>query len=433
MITPEHDPIVRAMVDETPEQTPEQQPEGQPNAQKRENPFRRKNFRGKYPRPQRKPQTEFPSLEKVDELPPAIFGETAVEEKKPVQEERPQQQQRQPHPRPPQQPRQQRQPQPPRQPQEQKQSSNRITVSVIIPLLNEEESLRDLHEQLKNSLSRIGGNYELIFVDDGSTDNSFKVLRELKAKNPRVKAVRFRRNYGKSAALMVGFQKAQGEFVITMDADLQDDPAEIPNLIKELRAGYDVVSGWKKKRKDPLGKTIPSKFFNFVTGVVTGIKIHDFNCGLKGYKYDVVKSVNVYGELHRYIPALAHWLGFRVGETVVNHRPRKYGKTKFGMARYSRGFLDLLTVVFTTRYITRPLHLFGGWGILSTLAGLITSAWLIYEKYFNNQPLSNRPLFIVALIMIIVGVQFVSMGLLGELITKNQHMEKEYSIREEIN
>ena len=413
------------------EETPEQQPAPQQNSPKRDNPFRRKNFRGKYPRPQRKPESEFPSLEKPDELPVSIFGEEAiappVQEKKdqPVHQPRPQQQQR-----PPQQPRPQRQPS--RQPQEPKQPSGRVTVSVIIPLLNEEESLRELHEQLKNSLARIGGNYELIFVDDGSTDNSFKVLRELKSRNPRVKAVRFRRNYGKSAALMVGFQKAQGEFVITMDADLQDDPAEISNLIKELRSGYDVVSGWKKKRKDPLGKTIPSKFFNFVTGLVTGIKIHDFNCGLKGYKYDVVKSVNVYGELHRYIPALAHWLGFRVGETIVNHRPRRFGKTKFGMTRYSRGFLDLLTVVFTTRYFTRPLHLFGGWGILSTLAGFIISAWLTYEKFANNQPLGNRPLFIVALIMIIVGVQFVSMGLLGELITKNQHLEKEYSVREEI-
>jgi glycosyltransferase involved in cell wall biosynthesis len=247
-----------------------------------------------------------------------------------------------------------------------------------------------------------------------------------------VKAIRFRRNYGKSAALAVGFQKAQGDFVITMDADLQDDPGEIPNIIRELKGGFDVVSGWKKKRKDPLGKTIPSKFFNFVTAKVTGINIHDFNCGLKGYKNDVVKSVHVYGELHRYIPALAHWQGFKVGETIVNHRPRKFGKTKFGMTRYSRGFLDLLTVVFTTRYVTRPLHLFGGWGIVSTLAGLFISLWLIYEKYFNDQPLSNRPLFIVALIMIIVGVQFVSMGLLGELITRNQQMEKEYSIREEI-
>ncbi len=299
--------------------------------------------------------------------------------------------------------------------------------------MNEEDSLRELHEQLKNVLSRIGGNYELIFVDDGSTDNSFKVLRELRQRNNRVKAVRFRRNYGKSAALAVGFQKAQGDYVITMDADLQDDPGEIPNIIRELKGGLDVVSGWKKKRKDPLGKTIPSKFFNFVTAKVTGIDIHDFNCGLKGYKNDVVKSVHVYGELHRYIPVLAHWLGFKVGETVVNHRPRKFGKTKFGMSRYSRGFLDLLTVVFTTRYVSRPLHLFGGWGIVSSLAGLFISLWLIYEKYFSDQPLSNRPLFIVALIMIIVGVQFVSMGLLGELITRNQQMEREYSVREEIN
>ncbi len=412
------------MAEETPEQTPEPSSEQSNNNPKRENPFRRKNFRGKYPRPQRKPESEFPSLEKADELPVSIFPEVA--EEKQIQSQptpQPKQQQRT------QQPRQHKPPQ--TQPQQQAQSRNTL-VSVIIPLLNEEESLRELHEQLKNVLSRIGGNYELIFIDDGSTDNSFKVIRELRQRNNRVKAVRFRRNYGKSAALAVGFQKAQGEYVITMDADLQDDPSEIPNIVRELKGGLDVVSGWKKKRKDPLGKTIPSKFFNFITAKVTGINIHDFNCGLKGYKNDVVKSVNVYGELHRYIPALAHWLGFKVGETVVNHRPRKFGKTKFGMARYSRGFLDLLTVVFTTRYVSRPLHLFGGWGILSSLIGFFISLWLAYEKYFNDQPISNRPLFIVALIMIIVGVQFVSMGLLGELITRNQQMEKQYSIKEEI-
>lgn len=312
------------------------------------------------------------------------------------------------------------------------QSSSRMFVSVIVPLLNEEESLRELAEQLKNSLQRITQSYEVIFVDDGSTDGSFKVLREINARNRRMKAVRFRRNYGKSAAIMIGFQKAQGEYVITMDADLQDDPAEIPNLIKELRGGLDVVSGWKKKRRDPITKTIPSKFFNFVTGLTTGIKIHDFNCGLKGYKRDVVKSVNVYGELHRYIPALAHWLGFRIGEIPVNHRPRKFGKTKFGMGRFFRGFLDLLTLVFTTRFATRPLHLFGGWGIVSTLIGLGTGSYLAYEKLVNNIPLSNRPLFMVALIMIVLGVQFVSIGLMGELITKGQQSEKDYSIREEI-
>lgn len=411
------------MAEETPEQVPEASSEQSNNNPKRENPFRRKNFRGKYPRPQRKPESEFPSLEKTEELPASIFPDV-VEEKQ--NQPQPKQQQR-PH-----QQRPQKQPQPQTQSQSQSQSRNPL-VSVVIPLLNEEDSLRELHEQLKNVLSRIGGNYELIFVDDGSTDNSFKVLRELRQRNNRVKAVRFRRNYGKSAALAVGFQKAQGDYVITMDADLQDDPGEIPNIIRELKGGLDVVSGWKKKRKDPLGKTIPSKFFNFVTAKVTGIDIHDFNCGLKGYKNDVVKSVHVYGELHRYIPVLAHWLGFKVGETVVNHRPRKFGKTKFGMSRYSRGFLDLLTVVFTTRYVSRPLHLFGGWGIVSSLAGLFISLWLIYEKYFSDQPLSNRPLFIVALIMIIVGVQFVSMGLLGELITRNQQMEREYSVREEIN
>ncbi|MDP1677233.1 MAG: glycosyltransferase family 2 protein [Bacteroidota bacterium] len=411
------------MAEETPDQAPESSPEQPKNNPKRENPFRRKNFRGKYPRPQRKTESEFPSLEKVEELPASIFPEIAEEKQTQVQPQQPKHQ-----PRQPQQPRPQKQPQLPQQ-----SPSRNPLVSVVIPLLNEEESLRELHEQLKNVLSRIGGNYELIFVDDGSTDNSFKVLRDLRQRNNRVKAIRFRRNYGKSAALAVGFQKAQGDFVVTMDADLQDDPAEIPNIIRELKGGLDVVSGWKKKRKDPLGKTIPSKFFNFVTAKVTGIKIHDFNCGLKGYRNDVIKSVNVYGELHRYIPALAHWLGFKVGETVVNHRPRKFGKTKFGMTRYSRGFLDLLTVVFTTRYVSRPLHLFGGWGIFSSIIGLAISLWLVYEKYFNDQPLSNRPLFIVALIMIIVGVQFVSMGLLGELITRNQQMQREYSIREEIN
>jgi glycosyltransferase involved in cell wall biosynthesis len=384
--------------------------------QKRENPFRRRNFKKPFPPRPKKTESEFPSMEKAEELPASIFPE-AAEVKKP---EPRQHQQRQPqqNPRP-----QQRQPQ---------QSGGKPYISVIIPLLNEEESLRELHEQLKNAMVRISGNYELIFIDDGSTDNSFKVLRELRQRNNRVKAIRFRRNYGKSAALAVGFQKAQGEFVVTMDADLQDDPAEIGNLIRELKGGLDVVSGWKKKRRDPITKTIPSKFFNFVTAKVTGIDIHDFNCGLKGYKRDVVKNVNVYGELHRYIPALAHWQGFKVGETVVNHRPRRFGKTKFGMTRFTRGFLDLVTVIFTTRYVTRPLHLFGGWGILSSLFGMAIFGWLTYEKFFNDQAIGNRPLFLVSLIMIIVGVQFVSMGLLGELITRNQQMEREYTIREEL-
>ncbi len=322
-------------------------------------------------------------------------------------------------------------PQEARQPHQPSQHRPQNTeISVIIPLFNEEESLKELADQLKNTLARMGGRYELIFVDDGSTDNSFRVLRDLHFRNNRVKAIRFRRNYGKSAALMVGFQRAQGEFVVTMDADLQDDPAEIPNLIRQIKAGYDVVSGWKKKRHDPLTKTIPSRFFNFVTGFMTGVKIHDFNCGLKAYRRDVVKSVNVYGELHRYIPALAHWQGYKVGEAVVQHRARKYGKTKFGVGRFFKGFLDLMTVLFTTRYISRPLHLFGVWGMVSTFAGLCVDGYLVWEWIAGRTSLSNRPLFLVGLILIIVGVQFVSIGLLGEMITKGQHVEKEYSIRE---
>jgi glycosyltransferase involved in cell wall biosynthesis len=308
--------------------------------------------------------------------------------------------------------------------------SERLDVSVVIPLLNEEQSLKELTDQLKISLVRMGGHYELIFIDDGSTDNSFRVLRDLHFHNRRIKVIRFRRNYGKSAALMVGFQKAQGEFVVTMDADLQDDPAEIPNLIKQMKTGYDVVSGWKKKRHDPISKTIPSRFFNFVTALVTGIKIHDFNCGLKAYRRDVVKSVNVYGELHRYIPVLAYFQGFRIGEIVVQHHARKYGKTKFGISRFFKGFLDLLTVIFTTRYITRPLHLFGLWGMAGIMTGTIIDTYLIYEKIFKGEPLSNRPLFLLGLILIIVGVQVVSTGLLGEMITRGQHAEREYSVKE---
>jgi glycosyltransferase involved in cell wall biosynthesis len=317
-----------------------------------------------------------------------------------------------------------------RRPQQNFQQHNRLDISVIIPLFNEEQSLRELVDQLKNALVRLGGHYELIFVDDGSTDGSFRVLRDIHFHNRRIKVIRFRRNYGKSAALMVGFQRAQGEFVVTMDADLQDDPAEIPNLINKLKTGYDVVSGWKKKRHDPISKTIPSRFFNFVTGLLTGIKIHDFNCGLKAYRRDVIKNINVYGELHRYIPALAQWQGYRITETVVQHRARKYGKTKFGMGRFFKGFLDLVTVLFTTRYIARPLHLFGVWGIVSAFCGFVIDAYLTADKFLGKTSLTNRPLFLVGLILIIVGVQFVSIGLLGEMITKGQHVEREYSIRE---
>ncbi len=284
---------------------------------------------------------------------------------------------------------------------------------------------------LRRSLNFTGGRYEIIFVDDGSTDGSARVLRELRHRDNRVKIVRFRRNYGKSAALSVGFKQARGEYIVTLDADLQDDPDEVPRLIQELKKGYDLVSGWKKKRHDPITKTIPSRFFNFVTSLMTGIRIHDFNSGLKAYRKEVVKEIKVYGELHRYIPVLAHWQGFSIGEIIVRHHPRKYGKTKFGFGRFWRGFLDLLTVLFTTRYFRRPLHLFGMWGLLFAIAGIVIDVWLVVEWFMGLTALSNRPLFIVGILFIIVGIQFVSIGLLGEMISKSgQASAQEYSIRE---
>ena len=303
-------------------------------------------------------------------------------------------------------------------------------ISIVVPLYNEVESLRELHGQIRSALGRMGVRYEIIFIDDGSTDRSFYLLRDMKRQDRHMKIIRFRRNYGKSAALSVGFDKAQGNVVITMDADLQDDPAEIPSLKKKLDEGYDLVSGWKRVRRDPLTKTIPSRFFNFVTSLLTGIRIHDFNCGLKAYRRDVVKSVRVYGELHRYIPVLAHWEGFRIGELPVQHRPRKYGKTKFGMGRFWKGFLDLLTALFTTRYLRRPLHLFGFWGIAATLAGLVIDLWLVVEWFLGRTSLSNRPLFLAGFMLVIVGVQFISIGLLGEMISKTRGATEEYSIRE---
>jgi len=303
-------------------------------------------------------------------------------------------------------------------------------VSIVIPLYNEEESLRELTQKLVSVLTGMRTSYEIIFVDDGSTDGSFQVLKKLHGENRAIKVIRFRRNFGKSAALSVGFREARGKFVVTMDADLQDDPEEIPGLLQALDDRYDLISGWKKKRHDPLTKTVPSRFFNFVTRVMTGIPIHDFNCGLKAYRGEVVKELNVYGELHRYIPVLAHYAGYRVGEKVVQHHPRKYGHTKFGISRFFRGFLDLLTVLFTTRYIRRPLHLFGVWGMVSFLIGAAIDIYLSIEWALGTTSLSNRPLFLVGFLFIIIGIQFVSIGLLGEMITRQQRSDEGYSIRD---
>lgn len=305
------------------------------------------------------------------------------------------------------------------------------SISVVIPMLNEEESLPELISRLEGVLEKqTRGRYEVIFIDDGSTDTSYEIIRQHNRKNNRIQGIRFRRNYGKSAALAVAFAQARNEVVITMDADLQDDPAEIPNLINKLAEGYDLVSGWKKKRNDPLEKRLPSKFFNAVTSFVSGIKLHDFNCGLKAYRRDVVKTVNIYGEMHRYIPALAFWEGFRIAEIPVQHHARKFGVSKFGFSRYFKGFLDLLTVVFTTRYVKRPLHLFGTLGALFALLGIAIDTVLSIEWFLNQTSLSNRPLLFMGIALIIVGVQLISIGLIGELIVKNNTGTEAYTIKE---
>jgi glycosyltransferase involved in cell wall biosynthesis len=307
----------------------------------------------------------------------------------------------------------------------------RIDVSVVVPLYNEEQSLMPLSLGIRDALDRMNVTYEVIFVDDGSTDNSIKVLREIHRKNRRYKFISFRRNYGKSAALSVGFQHAVGRIIVTMDADLQDDPNEIPKLIDKLESGYDLVNGWKRKRHDPISKTIPSRLFNYTTSVMTGIKLRDFNSGLKAYKREVVQDIKVYGEMHRFLPVFAHWAGYRVAEIPVVHHPRKFGRTKFGMNRFWHGFLDLLTVIFTTRYSKRPLHFFGVMGALSFLLGFAIDLELTVEWLMGKTAISNRPLFTAGVLLIIVGVQFVSIGLLGEMITRTNSVE-EYVIKEKV-
>jgi Glycosyltransferases involved in cell wall biogenesis len=291
--------------------------------------------------------------------------------------------------------------------------------------------LRELFSHIKETMRRINKRYEIIFVDDGSTDKSFKVLTELHAEHPdNIKVIRFRRNFGKSAALSAGFKEAEGDFVITMDADLQDDPKEIPLLIEALGDSYDLVSGWKKKRHDSAIFTLPSRIANAITSKLTGLRIHDLNCGLKVYRNEVVKELKIYGDLYRYIPILVHQAGFRVGEKIVQHHPRKYGHSKYTVGKFYRGFLDLLTILFTAKYIRRPLHLFGVWGLISLLIGGVIDIYLSVEWFLGLTVLSNRPLFIVGILFIIVGIQFISLGLLGEMISRQGQNEGTYSIRE---
>lgn len=302
-------------------------------------------------------------------------------------------------------------------------------ISLIIPLYNEEESIIPLSHEIRKALSRLNTNYEVILVDDGSTDSSLQKLKEITKTDNRFKYFSFRKNYGKSAALQIGFKAATGDAVVTMDADLQDDPQEIQNLLKKLESGYDLCSGWKKKRQDPIIKKISSKFFNYVTRVISGIKIHDFNCGLKAYKKEVVENLKVYGELHRYIPVLAKWQGYSVTEVPVMHHPRRYGKTKFGISRFFKGFIDLVTVTFVTRYIKRPMHFFGFLGALSSIIGIIILGYLTV-LWIQGHPLSNRPMIFLGMLLIIVGVQLFAVGLLGEVIVHNSMDDREYVIKD---
>lgn len=306
-------------------------------------------------------------------------------------------------------------------------------VSFVIPLKDEAETLEPLYRKILESISSLNLSFEIIFVDDGSTDGSFEIIKRLHKEDPKVKGIRFRRNFGKSSALSAGFKKAMGDIVITMDADLQDDPVEIPRFIEMINKGYDVVSGWKKIRYDSLSKTLPSRFFNRLTAWATGVDIHDFNCGFKAYKKDVVKSVEIYGELHRYIPALAYGKGFNVGEIVVTHHPRKYGRSKYGWERLVKGLLDLFTVVFLTRFFKRPMHIFGGTGAVIFILGFIINLYLLFYKIFTGALIGNRPLLTLGVLCMILGVQSFSLGLLGEMINNISSDRKEDdSIVEEV-
>ena len=302
-----------------------------------------------------------------------------------------------------------------------------IDLSIVIPVYNEEESLELLYNSIINNLQNTNLNFEIIFIDDGSSDNSWNVIKTISKKKTNLSSIKFRKNYGKSDALDAGFKASNGTYVLTMDADLQDDPNEIYPLFKMINQdNYDLVSGWKKKRNDPLSKTIPSKFFNLITRIFSGIKLNDFNCGIKIYKKELVNSINLYGEMHRYIPLIANWNGYdKIGEKVVNHNKRKFGKTKFGMERYIRGFLDLISVSFVYKFRKRPMHFFGSLGVISFLIGLISVGWIIYEKLSkisNNipldqiRPVTDQPLFYIALVTIIVGVQLFLVGFISELI-----------------
>jgi glycosyltransferase involved in cell wall biosynthesis len=314
-----------------------------------------------------------------------------------------------------------------------------MDISVVVPLYNEVESLPELTSWISRVMDENRFTYEIILVDDGSKDGSWEMIKKLRENNPFIKGIKFRRNYGKSAALNTGFEAVKGDVVITMDADLQDSPDEIPELYRRITVeDYDLVSGWKAKRHDPLSKTIPTKFFNFATRRMSGIhNLHDFNCGLKAYKHKVVKNIEVYGEMHRYIPVIAKWAGFtKIGEQVVEHRARKYGKTKFGMSRFINGFLDLLSIFFVGKFGKRPMHFFGSMGVLSFLTGTIITIWILIDKLhaiakgLRYRDVTSQPLFYIALVAVILGSQLFLTGFVAELVARSASERNNYQVEE---
>lgn len=317
---------------------------------------------------------------------------------------------------------------------------NEIDISVIVPAFNEEESIAELNEWISRVMTAHGFSYEILLIDDGSTDDTWAKTKELAKINPNLKGLKFNRNQGKSAALNTGFQYASGKVVITMDADLQDSPEEIPELYRMIiEDDYDLVSGWKKKRHDPIGKTIPSKFFNYVTGKISGIKLHDFNCGLKAYKQLVIKNIQVYGEMHRYIPVISKWHGFeKIGEKVVQHQARKYGTTKYGLERFIYGFLDLISVTFVSKFRKKPMHFFGTLGTLSFLSGFFIAAYIILKKIWSIykheafRDIVDQPLFYLALLAIVIGVQLFLAGFLAEMYTMANEKNSQYLLLDKV-
>lgn len=309
-----------------------------------------------------------------------------------------------------------------------------MKLSFIIPALNEEESIKILYEEILQNIP--GYEYEIIFIDDGSTDNTLNIMKTIAGNDTHVSVISFRKNFGKSSALQIGFAEAQGDVVFTMDADLQDNPKEIPRFIAEINNGFDMVTGWKQKRYDPLSKTLPSKLFNAVTSKTFKLKLHDYNCGFKAYRKEVIKEIDVYGEMHRYIPALAKAKGFKIKEIAVEHRARQFGYSKFGFERYLRGYLDLMTVKLVTDYSRSPLYLFGGIGTVLSMVGFLIMFYLFILRIFQIAYLSNRPILFFAIVLLVVGVQFISIGLIGELlVNQNRKHNKDniVSIKERVN